>query len=138
MPADKKMVEIYRRFERENLNTSLEGAFVSFGDSLYLVPEEIGSLDKIKCLRPGLFLGEIRKDRLVPAHHLCMSLKAEDFRRTASLREAEIAAYRRGESVFHESEDGFGAVLYKGKYPVGWYKSSGGQLKNHYPKYLRG
>lgn len=136
--ADKEAEKIYRAFERENLNVCLEGRFVSFGEKLYLSPQSMPELRGIKCLRPGILLGEIRKGRLVPAHHLCMCLKAEDFKRTASLTEDELCAYRRGESVFRTCENGFGAALYSGKYPVGWFKSSNGQLKNHYPKYLRG
>lgn len=137
LSAKREMIDCYRLFEKENLNTSLEGNFVSFGDFLYLVPKEMISLDKIKCVRPGIQLGEVRKGRFIPAHHLCMALKKEDFKRTISLSEEEIELFVKGGAIAHNSEKGYGAMLYKEKYPVGWYKLSEGLAKNHYPKHLR-
>lgn len=135
--ARKEIVDIYRTFERENLNTTLDGIFVSFGNFLYLMPRHLVSLDKIKCVRPGLQLGEIRKGRFIPAHHLCMALKKEDFKRSIPLDNEQVLSYVKGETIAHNSEKGYGAMLYNGKYPVGWYKLSDGYAKNHYPKYLR-
>ena len=137
LSAKKEMIDCYRLFEKENLNTSLGGNFVSFGDFLYLVPKEMISLDKIKCVRPGIQLGEVRKGRFIPSHHLCMILKKEDFKRTISLSEEEIELFVKGDVIAHNSEKGYGAMLYKEKYPVGWYKLSDGLAKNHYPKHLR-
>ena len=137
IPAKKEMIDCYRLFEKENLNTSLGGNFVSFGDFLYLVPKEMIPLDKIKCVRPGIQLGEVRKGRFIPTHHLCMALKKEDFKRTISLSEEEIALFVKGGAIAHNSQKGYGAMLYKEKYPVGWYKLSDGLAKNHYPKHLR-
>lgn len=135
--AKKELVQIYRAFEKENLNTVLEGSFVSFGDYLYLLPREMISLDKIKCVRPGLMLGEIRKGRFIPSHHLCMALRCGDFKRTIALTDDEISSYVKGETIRLESENGYGAMLYSGKFPIGWYKYSDGCAKNHYPKNLR-
>ena len=95
------------------------------------------SLDKIKCVRPGLQLGEIRKGRFVPAHHLSLALSKDDFKRTISLKDEEIALYINGDTLNKDGEKGFGAMLYKDKYPLGWYKLSDGCAKNHYPKHLR-
>lgn len=136
-PAKKGEIELYRAFEKENLNVGLDGCFVSFGDCLYLLPEEMISLDKIKCIRPGLFLGESRKGRFIPSHHLCMALGKEDFKRTISLSDDEIMLYIKGETISRIGEKGFGAMLYNGKYPLGWYKLSDAAAKNHYPKHLR-
>ena len=135
--AKKEMVEAYRKFEKENLNTFMEGSFVSFGDFLYLMPCEMISLDKIKCVRPGLQLGEVRKGRFIPSHHLCMALKKEDFKRSIPLSEEEILLFVKGETIAYNSEKGYGAMLYNEKYPIGWYKYSDGVAKNHYPKRLR-
>ena len=134
----KDIEKVYRDFEKDNLNISLRGKIVAFGDVLYMAPEEIGSMDKLKCLCVGIELGEVRKNRFVPAHHLCMVLKKEDFKRTISLNDDEIARYIRGEVIYKDSENGYGAMLYNDKYPIGWYKYSDGCAKNHYPKNLRG
>ncbi len=135
--AKKDAVSLYRQFEKENLTTVLDGKFVSFGDNLYLTPKEMISLDKIKCVRPGLFLGEIRKGRFIPSHHLCLSLKASSFRRTIALSDEKISLYLKGEAIASDSEKGYGAMLYKGRFPLGWYKQSDAMAKNHYPKQLR-
>ena len=116
--SKKDAVESYRKFEKENLKVVLEGQFVSYGECLYLLPKEMISLDKIKCIRPGLFLGEVKKGRFEPSHHLCMTLRCEDFVRTISLDDEEILLYLKGETIKKESEKGFGAMLYKEKYPV--------------------
>ncbi len=135
--AKDDIVKIYREFEKENLNVNLSGDFVAFGDFLYLLPEKIGTLDKIKCARAGLMLGEIRKGRFIPSHHLCLALKKDEFKRTLALSDEEIELYRQGQSIRCEAQKGYGAMLYKEKYSVGWYKYSDGTAKNHYPKYLR-
>lgn len=137
IPAKKEMTEAFRAFEKENLNTEMDGNFVSFGEFLYLLPKEMISLDKIKCIRPGLQLGEVRKGRFIPSHHLCMALKKEDFRRTIPLSDEEISLYIKGEAIANNGEKGYGAMLYNERYPVGWYKLSDGLAKNHYPKHLR-
>ena len=136
--AGKDIIESYRVFEKENLNITLEGNFIAFGENLYLLPKEMISLDKIKCIRPGLLLGEVRKGRFIPSHHLCMSLKKEDFKRTISLSDEKIDDYVKGISIPLVSEKGYGAMLYMEKFPIGWYKYSDGYAKNHYPKNLRG
>ncbi len=135
--AKKDMIAFYRAFEKENLKITLDGTFVSFGDNLYLMPKEMISLDKIKCVRPGLFLGEVRKGRFIPSHHLCLSLKKEDFNRTIALDDENIIKYLKGEAIESDSEKGYGVMLYKEKFPIGWYKQSDGMAKNHYPKNLR-
>ena len=135
--AKKEMIEAYLSFERENLNISFDGNFVSFGENLYLLPKEMINLDKIKCVRPGLMLGEVRKGRFIPAHHLATALRKEDFKRSIAPSEDELEAYLKGEAIAYAGEKGYGAMLYKEKFPVGWYKLSDGQAKNHYPKHLR-
>ena len=106
-------------------------------ENLYLLPKEMITLDKIKCIRPGIFLGEVRKGRFVPSHHLAAALKKEDFKRSIALDEDRLEAYLKGETIAHTGEKGYGVMLYKEKFPVGWYKLSDGQAKNHYPKHLR-
>ena len=135
--AKNDAVKAYRDFEKETLSVTLDGNFVSFGDFLYLLPKEMISLDKIKCLCAGLLLGEVRKGRFIPSHHLCMALKKEEFKRSIALSSEEIASYVKGEAIHTDGEKGYGAMLYNEKFPVGWYKYSDGCAKNHYPKNLR-
>ena len=66
-----------------------------------------------------------------------MALKKDDFKRTICLSDEEISLYIKGQAILCDGEKGYGAMLYKEKYPVGWYKLSDGCAKNHYPKQLR-
>lgn len=114
------------------------GSFVWRGDLLYILPATLPmanqELTGLKVVRPGLLLGEAKKNRFEPSHTLAMCLRKEDVCQTLEIENAE--AYLRGEVVSCDSQKGWTLVLYKGR-PLGWGKASGGVMKNHYPKGLR-
>ena len=126
---DKKICKKY-------LKKTPEGEILKFGDRLYLMPMEL-DINKIKVLRAGLELGEIRKGRFIPSHALALALSREDFAFVADFdaESEEIKKYMHGETL-NGDIDGWCAVLVDG-YPLGWAMGSGGVLKNHYPKHLR-
>ncbi len=124
--------ELYRAFEKENLNTQLLGSFVNFGDNVYLMPYSL-DIDKVKTETAGLFLGVCKKGRFEPSHALCLALERENFKRYIETDEPE--KFFRGETLNGEVS-GWTAVLYGG-YPLGWGKGSNNIIKNHFPKYLR-
>lgn len=134
--TDAEAEKQYREFEKAVLNLRLKGTFCSFGGRLYLLPVDL-DIDRMKVLRPGLYLGECKKNRFEPSHALALALKPEDFKNTLSLtcEDPRLDAYLRGE-VIPCGTSGYTAVLADGL-PVGWGKASGGMLKNHFPKYLR-
>ena len=112
-----------------------DGKAVMFGQNLYWAPEDMPELKKLKVLRPGLELGEVKKGRFEPAHALALWLK--DCKNTESYApdSAEMAAYIHGDVV---PSDKKGWCLVKaGDYSIGWGKGDGRVLKNHYPKGLR-
>lgn len=127
---------LFRSFEKDNLNTNLKGRFVLFGENLYLLPALFGDIKNIKMVLPGLHLGEVRKNRFEPSHHLALALKKADFKLTHTADDSEIELYYQGNVVNASHPNGWGAMLYH-KYPIGWFKSVNGQLKNHYPKKFR-
>ena len=112
-----------------------EGKAVRFGQSVYWVSEELPSLRGLKVLRPGLELGELKKDRFEPAHALALWLRscAQVCRLEPDSR--ELAAYLRGD-VVPSPVKGWCLVM-AGDYSIGWGKGDGTVLKNHYPKGLR-
>lgn len=128
---------LYRRFEAENLNIRIDGVFTAFGDKLYLTPYDFGSADRLKVVRPGLYLGENKKGRFEPSHALCMALKQEDFVRTVQIDDNEAEEFYKGLALTCGEERGYAAALWRG-FPVGWGKMVNGVLKNHIPKYMRG
>ena len=86
-------------------------------------------------MRPGLELGEVKKDRFEPAHALALWLReavnTEDFPADSK----EIKAYMHGETL-PSRKKGWCLVTADG-YSIGWGKGDANVLKNHYPKGLR-
>lgn len=129
---DCKDAKIFRDFEKDNLNTKLEGEIIAFGDRLFLLPCSV-DIDKVKTILAGLFLGVCKKGRFEPSHALCLALSEKDFKNTIKTDHPE--KFFCGETLPCEKK-GWTAVLYNG-FPIGWGKASDGILKNHFPKYLR-
>lgn len=128
----------YLSFLKEQLNVTLEGKLIRFGEQLYLAPEELPRLKGLKVLRPGLHLGTIKKKRFEPSHALALTLKPAEVKRSISLpaESEKMRAYLKGETFIAEGEKGW-YLICAGDYSIGWGKLSGGIMKNHYPKGLR-
>ena len=112
-----------------------EGKAVMFGQNLYWAPEDMPELKKLKVLRPGLELGEVKKGRFEPAHALALWLKDCKNTETYAPDSAEMAAYIHGD-VVPSNKKGW-CLVKAGDYSIGWGKGDGRVLKNHYPKGLR-
>ena len=111
------------------------GRPVLFGQSLYWAPAEMPDISRLKVLRPGLELGEVKKDRFEPAHALALWLADCTNRVSFPADSPEIAAYMHGEVIPCPTR-GWCRVEVDG-YGLGWGKGDGTVLKNHYPKGLR-
>ena len=120
----------------KDLNICLpEGKAISFGSSLYWAPKELPQLRGLKVLRPGLELGEVKKDRFEPAHALALWLKTCANTENLPADSQEAKAYLHGD-VVPAANRGWCLVQVDG-YSIGWGKGDGKVLKNHYPKGLR-
>ncbi|MBQ2278661.1 MAG: RsmF rRNA methyltransferase first C-terminal domain-containing protein [Clostridia bacterium] len=109
-----------------------KGVAVQFGQSLYLAPEGLPLLRGLKVERPGLELGELKKNRFEPAHALALWLRG--CRQTKELGDL-TEAYMAG-AVIPAACRGWTLMTVDG-YSIGWGKGDGSVLKNHYPKGLR-
>ena len=133
-PAE-KLPRQWTAFAKEQGITLPEGKAVFFGNNLFWAPEDMPSLQKLKVLRPGLELGEVKKDRFEPAHALALWLKICANEHSFPAESQEAKAYLHGEVISSEKK---GWCLVKaGQYSIGWAKGDGRVLKNHYPKGLR-
>lgn len=112
-----------------------EGRLISFGPSLYLSPQEMPDLKGLKVLRPGLELGQVKKNRFEPAHALALWLSTAKNAADFPAESREIMDYLKGQVIPGE-QSGWTLVTVDGL-SLGWAKGSGGQLKNHFPKGLR-
>lgn len=115
--------------------------FLTFGENLYLIPEEMPEMKGLKVLRPGLHVGILKKGRLEPSHALALFLKAQDVKQSLEIGSGEFAErYLKGETLMIPEEAGMkkGWVLVTADgYSIGFGKADRGVLKNHYPKGLR-
>ena len=111
------------------------GKAVLFGQSLYWTPLDTPDLRGLKVLRPGLELGELKKDRFEPAHALALWLKKAEMVQDLPADSQQIRAYMHGETI-PTDRTGWCLVTVDG-YSIGWGKGDGKVLKNHYPKGLR-
>jgi NOL1/NOP2/fmu family ribosome biogenesis protein len=130
-----KLPKQWQEFAK-GLNIKLPaGKALLFGQNLFWAPEEMPDISRLKVLRPGLELGEVKKDRFEPAHALALWLK--DCANTVSLppEGPETAAYMHGD-VVNSAQKGW-TLVKAGDYSLGWAKGDGRVLKNHYPKGLR-
>ena len=130
-----KLPKEWTEFAKDLDITLPRGKAVFFGSSLYWASEEMPDLRGIKVLRPGLELGEMKKDRFEPAHALALCLKTASRTVDLSAEGPEIAAYMRGE-VIPANTRGW-TLVQVNAYSIGWGKCDGKVLKNHYPKGLR-
>ncbi len=107
-------------------------------DQLYQLPVDIGPMKKLRFLRTGLLLGELKKGRFEPSQALAMYLRADQFANTVefSMEDQRVIRYLKGETVsaedaIHRGKDGWCLVLADGL-PLGWAKRTGDTLKNKY------
>ena len=112
-----------------------EGKAVSFGSMLYWAPAAMPSVRGIRVLRPGLELGEVKKDRFEPSHALALWLKSAKNCEDLPCDSDTLRAYMHGETI-PTTKKGWCLVTADG-YSIGWGKGDGQILKNHYPKGLR-
>ena len=112
-----------------------EGKAVLFGGHRDWAPEDMPDIRRLKVLRPGLELGEIKKDRFEPAHALALWLKTAGNTEDLAADSDAVRAYMHGQTI-PSVRRGWCLVTVDG-YSLGWGKGDGNVLKNHYPKGLR-
>ena len=95
--SGERLPKSWLTFAKE-LNIQLpEGKAVSFGQSLFWAPVELPELRGLKVVRPGLELGEVKKDRFEPAHALALWLKTCENVCDFSADSPEINKYLHGD-----------------------------------------
>ncbi len=138
LPATTPVEKLPKTWEAfaKDLNIQLPaGNAITFGNSIYWVPEGMPVLRGLKVERPGLELGQLKKDRFEPAHALALWLHTCACTHNCPADSVEMAAYMHGD-VIPSGQKGWCLVLADG-YSIGWGKGDGTVLKNHYPKGLR-
>ncbi len=121
-----------------------QGRLVAYGSKIYLQPHGVPSLDGLRVVRAGWYVGEADKGRLAPSHPLALGLSRKEAARSInwSADQPETLRYLKGETVFAEESElelqtgvtakGYVLVCTDG-FPIGWAKFAGGMLKNELP-----
>ena len=104
------------------------------GNTLVHAPA-LPDMNGIRTLRAGLHLGEIRGKTAVPDHAAALCFRTAGVQ-TVKLSPDMAVRYTAGET-FPGDTEGWLMLQYQGL-ALGWGKGSGGIIKNHYPKGLRG
>lgn len=129
----------YEAFAKEYLVGQTFDHLYGFGEKLYSLPQGMTAdqLAGLRVLRPGLHLGDFKKNRFEPSHTLAMALKPEAYAQVHEVAsDDEAYAYLKGEPLVSKAVKGWTLVCWQG-YPLGFGKASQGIIKNHYPKGLR-
>ena len=133
--AGQKLPREWEDFARELEIKLPQGKALLFGSSLYWVSPMMPDIQKMKVVRPGLQLGEVKKNRFEPAHALALWLKTCKNFQDFPGESVEIRNFMAGQVLTGEVR---GWCLIKASgYSIGWGKGDGKQIKNHYPKGLR-
>ncbi|GGG15274.1 RsmB/NOP family class I SAM-dependent RNA methyltransferase [Paenibacillus abyssi] len=131
-----------------------QGKLISYGSRVYLQPDGVPSLDGLRVVRAGWFLGEAGRYKFEPSQPLAMGLGMQEAVRSLQLRADDEGAtrYLKGETLHMTAADiaaypleregdesktgnvpadpkGYVLVCIDG-YPVGWGKWDAGTLKN--------
>ena len=114
------------------------GRFDIRGERVYYMPQDLPALSKVRFLRSGLLLGELKKGRFEPSQALAMNLKKEEYSQTIDLplSDDRVIKYLKGETLLVDDlvgskEKGWYLVCVDG-YPLGFGKLAGGTMKNKY------
>lgn len=130
-----KLPKLWTEFARQMEIKLPEGKAITFGSRVFWAPVQMPELKGLKVLRPGLELGEMKKDRFEPAHALALWLRTCACMENLDGNGETVCQYLSG-NVIPSSQKGWCLVTVDG-YTLGWGKGDGTQLKNHFPKGLR-
>lgn len=132
-PSDEEIKD-FHTFLADNLNTNLQGNLVQKYSRLYLAPPGLPDLTGLRVIRPGWFLGELKKNRFKPVAPLALGLSKENAQRVIDFPSAsqEVIRYLKGETLNITGERGWNLVCVDG-FPLGWAKQLQNMLNNYYP-----
>lgn len=129
----------YRAFEKDFFKTPFVETLFEGGGALYALPNDAFDWGKLRLLRAGVKLGEMKGERFEPSHALCMCVKKEECKNVVDYPSTDerIERFLRGETICDESAKNGWLVVCADGFPIGLGKGVNGVIKNHIPKGLR-
>jgi NOL1/NOP2/sun family putative RNA methylase len=134
----KNELGLFIKFCNDTLKIHIPGPFFMFKNQLYALPDNCFDFSGIKVVRPGLHLGEFKKNRFEPNHSLALALTEDQVKFTypITLDDDRWKHYLKGETLPGNGDRGW-VVITIDSFPLGWGKEAKGTIKNFYPKGLR-
>lgn len=135
---NREQIQLWREFAEQHLTANLDGLLQVFGDNLYLLPEGLPDLSKIRIARNGLHLGIFKKKRFEPSFALGLALTSKEVRKRVDISVEDFDLYVAGHTVSVPTDlpNGWYQIAVKGN-GLGFGKIVAGTLKNSFPKGLR-
>ena len=138
-PPAAAQLRLWREFAEATLHIALpEERLHVHGDRLYLLPRRAIDPGRLHLVRYGLPLGETRPGHFRPSHDLALCLTDGDAQAVCwAADDPRLAAYLAGGDLpagdLPPGRNGWTLVTVDG-FGLGWGKSAGGRLKNHFPR----
>jgi NOL1/NOP2/fmu family ribosome biogenesis protein len=130
-------LEVVRQWVKES-----DHQFIKIENTAYAIPRnslsDINILsDRLHITYFGTMIGELIRDKLVPAHSLAMCSLVSDKIEKVELDHEQAIVYLKKKDLKEISAGrGWKLVAYK-KYPIGWINALPNRINNYYPKELR-
>ena len=134
----KVQLQLWQEFSRKHIKDDLKGVLQTFGDNLYLLPDGLPDMTKLRIARNGLHLGTFKKNRFEPSFALGLTLSPDDVEQFVEIDIEQFKIYVSGNIIKLKDQipNGWYLVTIKGN-GIGFSKVTGNILKNHFPKGLR-
>ncbi|WP_423217701.1 RsmF rRNA methyltransferase first C-terminal domain-containing protein [Streptococcus equinus] len=134
----KDQLTLWQDFAKKHIKVELEGLLQTFGDSLYLLPEGLPDLKKLKIARNGLHLGTFKKNRFEPSFALGLALSPKEVVQSVEIDIEQFKVYVTGNviNLTEQLKNGWYLISVNGN-GIGFAKITGNILKNYFPKGLR-
>ena len=116
--------------------------FIKYENTVYAWPVQLVKnfsflLEQLRVIYSGVLVGELMRDKLVPAHSLAMSMITLESMWEIALDYSQAIQYLQRKELIIEAENkGWQLVTYKG-YHLGWVNVLPNRINNYYPKELR-
>ena len=139
---DKILGESYLQWEQQLSIPFPREQMIIKDNLIYLLPDGFQTSWRLRYLRTGLLLGELKKQRFEPSQASAMALTVSDYKWCFSMsrNDERVIRYLKGETLCLTEEELSASKWSKNswvlvcvdKWPLGWAKASDSVLKNKY------
>lgn len=127
----------YLDFERNFLNIEINGNFIVEKNSIYLEIFDKIPHNKLRIIRNGLYLGDIKNKEFIMSSAFIRYLKYDNCKHKINLSNENIIKYLKGETLLLDDMNDSDYIICTNNLTVGLGRLKNGKLKNLYNKNWR-